>query len=797
MNTNNGLVQRPAHPELPSQDYIAVPSAMRALPAAEASFANAQDYVSLATYWNTLLKRRWTIATVAIIVTTLVAIVSFKMQPVFKATARVQVESDTPLIQSIEELFQKGTADDTFVQTQIQVLKSESLAWRTIGELRLSPHLISPAKLAAIPSEQQKVGLINAFKKRLTVELTPKTRMLSVSYEDPDSKLAAQVATALVNNYIDYSFRQKYDATRQASGWMEQQLDELKAKVESSQQALVEYEREHQIVNTSEKGSMQEQMLSDYSRDLAAAESDRLQKESLYREVQGNREQLAALAHNELLQKLEEKSADLQNQYTETVAQYGPMFPKAIRLNEAIEGNRSQIEAEQSRVLARIRKDYITAVTREKLAAGAVTVQKEAVGAQNELLVQHNILQREFEGNQQLYQSLLQRLKNATVSAGLQSTNIHLVDAALAPRSPIRPNKPLNIALGFLAGTILGIMFAFAQEGLDHSLKTAEEVESLLMAPVLAVVPLQRGVDSARWTMAGTRWAAKLVGNGVPRQSTTQIVALAISTSPQSMLAEAYRALRTSVLLSVAPNPPKLILITSAQAGEGKTATALNLAQSMAQRKGRIVIVDGDLRKGGIATALGISNDKGLSTVLTGVDKLDDALLEYELQPNLWVLPSGPVPPNPAELAGSDNMAELCAELSKRFEHVIIDSPPVLAVTDATIMAGLVDGVVLVAESGRTHRAGLMRTRAILENAGAHILGVVLNKLDLRKEGYYGYGYGYGYSYYSRYWQISLRTRCIRMRTPGYGAFFRTIGAEERNGRSSASGKCHKLPLPI
>jgi capsular exopolysaccharide synthesis family protein len=203
-------------------------------------------------------------------------------------------------------------------------------------------------------------------------------------------------------------------------------------------------------------------------------------------------------------------------------------------------------------------------------------------------------------------------------------------------------------------------------------------------------------------------------------------------------------------LLSLAPNPPKLILITSAQAGEGKTATALNLAQSLAQRKGQVVIVDGDLRKGGIAKTLGLDNKKGVSTVLTGGDKLDDALQSWVLQPNLWVLPAGPVPPNPAELVGSDRMAELCKELATRFEHVIIDSPPVLVVTDATILAGLVDGVVLIAESGRTNRAGLMRTRGILENAGARILGVVLNKLDFRREGYYGYGYGYGY-YSSRY----------------------------------------------
>ncbi len=745
----NSLSTHTEQRELPSRGFgMPVPVPGRALPAMEGSFANGQDYVSLATYWHTLMKRRWTIATVALVITTVVAIVSFKTQPIYKATARVQVESETPMVQSIEEVFQKTSADDTYLQTQIQVLESESLAWRTIEELRLREHLISPAKLARIPEDKQKVRLIDVFKKKLSVELTPKTRMLAVSYEDPDPQLAARVATTLVNNYIDYNFRQKYDATRQASAWMEQQLDELKAKVESSQQALVEYERDHQLVNTGEKETVQEQILSELSKDQTAAESDRLQKESLYHEVEINRPQLATLVHNDLLQKLEEKLADLRDQYTETVAQYGPKFPKAIRLDEEIQDLRSQIQVEQDRVLARIRKDYTAAVTRERLASAAVAQQKEAVGAQNQLLVQHNILAREFESNQQLYQSLLERLKNATVSAGLQSTNIHMVDAALPPSDPIRPRKGLNIALGLLAGTVLGVMMAFAQEGMDHSVKSAEEVESLLMTPALAVVPLQRASDSANWKMPGAKWQRGLKdpAGKLPRETN---VALSIIANPQSTLAEAYRALRTSVLLSQAPNPPKSILITSSQAGEGKTATALNLAQTLAQRKGKVVIVDCDLRKGGIARILRIDNEKGVSTVLTGADTLADTIQQFE-ESNLWILPSGPVPPNPAELIGSDRMADLCTELAKNFEHIIIDSPPVLAVTDATIMAGLVDGVVLIAESGRTHRAGLMRTRAILDNAGARILGVVLNKLDLRHEGYYGYG-NYYYSRYGKY----------------------------------------------
>jgi capsular exopolysaccharide synthesis family protein len=715
-------------------------------PPQEGDFSGPQNALSLASYWHILIKHRWMILTTALVLTSIAAVVSFRMTPIYKASSRVQVEAETPLIQSITDIYQKADADDAFLQTQIQVLKSESLAWRTIEELDLTQHLISPGRLAKIDTDKRKVELIATFEKNLSVELVPKTRMLIVGFENPDPQLAAQVSTTLVNNYIDYNFRLKYDATRQASGWMEQQLDELKAKVESSQQALVEYEREHQIVNTSEKQNVQEQMLSDLSRDLTNAESERLQKESLYHEVVTNRAQSAALAHNDLLQKLDEKNSDLQGQYTEAVAQYGPNFPKAVRLHQQIDENHSQILAEENRVIDRIRKDYDAARNRESLASAAVAAQKEQVGKLDQLLVQHNLLQRDFESNQQLYQSLMQRLKDATVSAGLRSTNIHLVDSALPPSTPVRPKRPLNIALGFLAGVVIGIMGAFVREAFDHSIKTAEEVEALLDTPTLAVIPLERTAFQGKPVLSEHSEAD--TSRGTAR---SKAVALAILDNPQSVLAEAYRALRTAIVLSLAPRAPKLLLVTSSHSGEGKTSTALNLAQTLAQQKGPVLLVDCDLRKGNIARLLGMDAKQGLSMVLTGNEDLESALHQFAPQPNLWILPAGPVPPNPAELLASDTMRELCQKLSERFEHVVIDSPPVLAVTDATVLSSMVDAVVLVAESGRTAQAALLRTRAVLENAGARILGVVLNKLDLRQLGYYGYAGYYYYQYYSRY----------------------------------------------
>jgi succinoglycan biosynthesis transport protein ExoP len=696
------------------------------LPALEEGAWGSERNVPLAAYWYVLLKHRWTIFSVTFVLTTVAAIVSFLMTPIYKATAHLEIEPETP--GAAADLYQRADADDPFLQTQIQVLKSENLAWQTIGQLGLAAKLgvIPPEALTKEEIDKHKVQLIGAFENDLKIELLPKTRMLSVGFEGPEPELAAQVATSLVNNYLDYNFRQKYEAIRR-SGWMEQQLDELKANVQKSQQALVTYEQQNQIVNSGEKQNVLEQMLGDLSRNLTNATSDRIEKESLYRQVLANRNQMASLVHDDLLEKLEEKLADLKEQHTQTVAQYGPNFPNAKRLQLEVDEAQAQIEREQSRVLDRMNRDFNAAYNRERLAETAVIHQKDDVGKLNQLLVQDNMLRHEFDTNQQLYESLLQRLKDATVSAGLRSTNIHLVDSALPTRVPVRPRKVLNIAIAFWAGMILGVMVAFAKEALDSSIKTAEEAEALIVTPALGIIPFER--------------ISGFLKRAISKKSGVDQLALTLTKRPNCSMSEAFRALGTAVCRP--SNSIKTLLIASAQNGEGKTTTALNLAQALAQRKGPVLIMDCDLRKGGVAQALGIRNHKGLSNVLSGELDVSQVAQQYAPQPNLWVLTSGPVPFNPVRLLASQNMATLLDRLAESFEYVIIDSPPVLAVTDAAILSCLVDGVLLVAASGSTERGGLVRTRRILVGAGARILGIAVNKLDPRSPGYGNYAYSH------------------------------------------------------
>lgn len=357
-------------------------------------------------------------------------------------------------------------------------------------------------------------------------------------------------------------------------------------------------------------------------------------------------------------------------------------------------------------------------------------------------MIDFNILKREFDSNQQLYSSLLQHLKDANVSAGLRATNVHIIDDAPVPSYPVRPNKLRNIEFGLAAGLLLGIAFAFTKESLDNSIKNAQEMEKLTGLPTLAIVP--KGRSSPR-TRAGLT-----LGNGNDANGNLgSVVELSVLKKPGAATSEAYRALRTSVLLLTAERPPQVVLITSSQPGEGKTCTSLNLAATLAQKGSRVLLMDADLRRPGLAKALEMPNARGLSGILTGAYEYDDSLLQRVVGlESLCLLSTGPRAPNPAELLCSMKMETLLSRVRQDFNHVVIDSPPILPITDATILSSLVDGVIMVVECDMTSRAALSRACRVMEHSGGKILGTVFNKVDLRRDGYYGYRYYHGYYSY-------------------------------------------------
>ncbi|PYU97477.1 MAG: hypothetical protein DMG26_21280 [Acidobacteria bacterium] len=441
-----------------------------------------ETYSYVRAYWRMLVKHAWTIFTAALVVTTLVAIVSFRMRPVYQAAARLEIEAATPEIRTLSDLFQSMPADDMFLQTQVNVLESDNLAWQTIEQLRLEENPAFNPRAARSTAPRMKSAeaagpLLATLRGHLHVEIMRNSRIATVSFESTDAALAARVVNTLIDDYQEYNYHKNYEATRKASGWMEQQLDELKAKVEKSEQAVVDYERQNAIISLNDKQNIEEQKLADLSKDLTDAQAEALRADSVYTVLHDSEGRSPALLANDLLTRLEDRYADIRAQYVDARAQYGPNYPK-------------------KRIVERYHDEYVAAQHKQQLLSEAVSRQKAELGRLNQLLIQHNILKHEFETNQQLYEGLLQRLKDATLSSGLRATNIHVVDLARTPSAPVRPKKIFNITVGLLVGLVLGVALAFVQEALDDSIKSIGQVERYLATNALAVIPLARSQRS-------------------------------------------------------------------------------------------------------------------------------------------------------------------------------------------------------------------------------------------------------------------------------------------------------------
>jgi capsular exopolysaccharide synthesis family protein len=387
------------------------------------------------------------------------------------------------------------------------------------------------------------------------------------------------------------------------------------------------------------------------------------------------------------------------------------------------------------KVASKVRGQYTTALQRENMLHAALEKQKQEANKLNESAITYSLLKRDVDTNRQLYEGLLQKLKEAGVSAGLKSNNFRIVDSARPPKVPIEPNIMRNLLFAIVLGLATGIGLAFLLEGLDNTVRTTEQAQSISGLASLGMIPLgsksaREGPNPKRLVIATSKEAVELV---------TQV-------RPQSQMAESYRALRTSLLLSNLGAPPKVIMVTSALPQEGKTTTSINTAVVLAQKGVRVLLIDADLRRPSIHKTLGMGPHSGLSNVLTGSTTLEKAITSTTVLPNLFVLPAGTPPPNPAELLASSNMREVLALLCEQYDHIVIDTPPSLSVTDAVVLSPRADAVVLVIRSGQTTKQALRRSRDLLTQVNAKVVGVLLNAVDLSSPDYYYY-----YEYQGKY----------------------------------------------
>jgi polysaccharide biosynthesis transport protein len=706
-------------------------------------------------YLIILRKHQWLILTFLLTVVTVVTIATFKMKPVYIAAARVEVDKEAQTMQPFNDSNSYGEFEDSeaYIETQTKILESETLALMTIKTMGLTRY----AEFGGTPDSivwqhpgpsGQTPAILGAFLGRLLVKRVPNSRLIEVRFEAQDPQLAAQVVNAHLQNYVEENFRSKYDATMQASNWLSAELEELRIKVEKSEDARIAYERENQIWQIDEKQDITTQKLADLSRAVTEAQTDVAQKEALYRmAISGNVDALPAARANDVVSSLVKRKSDLEEQYAQALDQYGPNFPKVLRLAA------QQKEVEQNLANARktmvesIEEEFDTARSHVEILQEALDKQKTQANDLAEKLVQYHILQHDAESNKQLYDGLLQKLKEAGITAGLRSSNIRVVDPALAPTGPSRPQKARNILLAFLVGLVGGVGLALFREYLDNTVKSPDDIEALTGLPSLAVVPSLPGLPASR-----NRFS-RHAGEAAPQSVSAPRVELLAYIQPKSQISEAFRALRTSLLLSQADHPPQVILVTSALPREGKTTAAVNLAVTLAQLGDRTLVMDADLRKPGIRRALNLTIGKevGLSSYLAGVSTLDEVIIPHPTINNLVALTTGPVPPSPADLLSSHRMREAIVELRHRFKFIVIDSPPVMAATDAVIISALTDGVLLVVRSGETPKEAFTRTRDLLSAVKCRLLGVVLNAVDSSAPDYYysyryyPYAYGYGY----------------------------------------------------
>jgi succinoglycan biosynthesis transport protein ExoP len=704
-------------------------------------------------YLLILRKHQWLILSFLVAVVTFASIATFRMKPIYVASAKLEIDRESTNILPFPgaDPYDYEMDLDNYIETQSRVLMSETMALQTIRNMNLAanPEFSGGGDSGAIAAgslkNQKLPPEIGAFLGSLSVKRIPTTRLVEVTFESSDPQLAAELLNAHLENYIQQNYSSRYKETADASKWLQSELDELSVKVRRSEDARIAYERNNQIWNVDDKNNVTTERLSDLNKQLTDAQSDSLKKQALYEFAKaGDLDAVPQLRDNSVLQGLQTKRGDLSIQYTDAVNQYGPNFPKVQRLQEQMKAVDEQIIRERKGIIAQLESDYREAKQHEELLNRALDEQKGEVSVMSEKMIQYNILKREAEANKALYDSLQTKLKEAEISSGLKSSNIRIVDPAMVPSAPSRPAKARNIALAFLVGLVGGIGLALLREYMDNTVKTPDDIETLVGLPSLAVVPAFEGHEG---TVTRSGFFKTASSNG--HQKRIELVAQHL---PKSQMSEAFRALRTALLLSQADRPPQVILVTSALPREGKTTAAANLAVTLAQLGDKTVLVDADLRKPGVGRLLNLGSAKypGLSSYLAGVSTLDVVTVPHPVIPNLAAIPTGPLPPNPADLLSSHRLVEAIVELRKKYKFVVIDSPPIMAATDAVILSVQTDGVLLVVRSGQTPKEAFTRARELLVSVKAPMLGVVLNAVDSSAPDYYysyryyPYSYGYG-----------------------------------------------------
>jgi succinoglycan biosynthesis transport protein ExoP len=711
---------------------------------------------SLSDSWLVVRKRKWIIICAALLGGIIGVMTALSTPKVYEAQGDIQVhpgQSEQYRVDATSGGSGSIGGDDvgTRLETEVAILQSQQLELLVARKLDLQNnmnfmHSKRPISGQSLSDPTTTLRVLDIFSKSLQVKRIPKTELISISFTSTSPELASNIVNTLVADYIDRSYQVRFASTQQVSSWLSGTLSDLKDEVESNQEKMVGLQRQLGVIGLDDKHNIVADQLEDLTKAVTDARINRIVSETRYRVLSNTDPNLLeaetggsggsgtfSQSSGSLLGTLRSQLSTDQAKYAQLQTQFGSKWPDVVQLRAQIVEEKKSIVEEQQRVLEQSKVAFTAAKSSEDMAEAALNEKENEAFQSRDALVQYAILARRFESSRDLYEGLTRRLREAGIQAGLQSSEVDIVDYALIPMMPTGPRRMSIVFMGALFGMIGGIALAFLMESLDTSLRSIAEIEAVMELPSLAVIP------RARRNMARA-----------PGEVTPAIMRnIDVVSQPKSQFSESFRSLRTSLMLSTVGHPPRVVLITSSIPSEGKTTVATNLAAALSQRDVKVLLIDADLRRPTVHHRFGLSAKAGLTTVLANTTRLEDTLQTSPDLPNLDILASGPVPPFPTEMIASERMQQILEECKGKYEHIVIDSPPILSVTDGVILARLCDAVALVMRHGGASKHIVRRSRDLLLRAGAPVTGIILNAVDLSSPDYYGYYGYYRYSYIS------------------------------------------------
>jgi capsular exopolysaccharide synthesis family protein len=709
--------------------------------------------------WSVLYKRKVLITLCTLCTLAMVAVLTFCSKPRYRSTATVQVNRENTDLLGLDDL--RGTRPDesslgmvVTIDTHAEALQGDALAIQVARELNLDsrPEFRSPQFLSdyfmnfpddsSLPLENaphRRAEVLKAFHKNLRVNTEPGTRLIKIQFYNPDPKVAANIANTLVNDYVEQIFQLRYAATKQSSDWLSGQLSDLKNQEETAQQRMVDYAKQAGILGTDETHNIVMTKLENVSKQLTDAQANRILAQAVCQlSKSGNPELVSGLVGNSttmtspttmtmtltLIQSLRSQEALLKADYAQASTKYGSAYPRLIQMQNQIKNLEASIKTQVDNLAVRAENDYQESLQTEKNLRGTFEQAKAEANKMNDSAVQYTIMKHEAESSRDLYDGLLKKFKEAGVLANLHSTDILLLDPAAPTDRPARPIVPLNLAIGLLGGLALGVAGAFFRENFDQTIDTVDQVEHAAMAPSLAIVPKWKALKSRQLKPADALGPVK-----------DPILMLA---EPQSQAAEAFRTLRACVSHVDPSVKPRVLMVTSALQEEGKTTTSLNYAAALAQQGKRVLLVEADLRRPTLKSLLHLNTENGLSSMLGGAPTTDLPVIIPSI-PKLSVIPAGPESSTAPEMLSSLSMAQMFLKWRTEYDYVVVDTPPVLAVSDALTLSDYCDATILVVRAGVTTKRTVARVRHELAQTRTGITGVVINAIDVRSPEYRPY----------------------------------------------------------